>query len=57
LTIAEAQADFDQTKAWGVAGFPALVLQKDAKLHSLASGYTRADTLAANLRDILDRPS
>ncbi|HYD58822.1 MAG TPA: DsbA family protein [Noviherbaspirillum sp.] len=55
ITITETRADFDQTKAWGIAGFPALMLQKDEKFYPLASGYTHADTLAADLRGILEQ--
>ncbi len=56
MAIAETHADFDQASAWGITGFPSLMLQKDGELYPVASGYMRTDALAAELRRLIDQP-
>jgi putative protein-disulfide isomerase len=47
--------DFEQTKRWGVSGFPTLVLERDGQLDLVASGYTAMPTLVELLQQLVDR--
>ena len=47
-TISETRQDFAQVQRWGIQGFPALVLEHDAQLHLICSGYTKT-------ADLIDR--
>jgi putative protein-disulfide isomerase len=46
---AKTQAHFKQTRQAGVRGFPALILQQDAQLHSISNGCQPLDTVRAAL--------
>lgn len=39
-------ADFAQTKTWGVGGFPCVVLHKDDKFYALTNGYSDYKSIA-----------
>ncbi|TWC30543.1 putative protein-disulfide isomerase [Pseudomonas sp. SJZ079] len=54
-TIAETRQDFIQAKSWGVSSFPALLLEANGQLHTVAPGYTSARELKHNLRLVLER--
>ncbi|HEY0856995.1 MAG TPA: DsbA family protein [Albitalea sp.] len=41
--------DFEQTQAWGIRGFPALVGEVRGELHMLAQGYLPEDALRERL--------
>ena len=51
-TISETRQDFAQTQRWGIQGFPALVLEHDATLHLICSGYTKAPILLERIEAI-----
>lgn len=51
-TISETRQDFAQTQRWGIQGFPALVLEHDAKLHLICSGYTKTADLMERIAAI-----
>jgi putative protein-disulfide isomerase len=55
VTIAETRQDFIKARNWGVSSFPALLLEVNGQLHSVASGYTSARELKHNLRLVLER--
>lgn len=44
-TIAATRQDFSQAQRWGIRGFPALLIEHDAGLHLICSGYTKAAVL------------
>ncbi len=46
---ARTQAHFRQARQAGVRGFPALILQQDAQLHSVSNGCQSLDTVRAAL--------
>lgn len=51
-TISETRQDFAQTQRWGIQGFPALVLEHDATLHLICSGYTKTAVLLERIEAI-----
>lgn len=51
------EADFTQTKLWGVSGFPTLVLEKSGELYLVTSGYTKTETLVERLQELIDQPA
>lgn len=50
---AKAEEEFAQVQAWGIQGFPAVVLQKDEKYYLLARGYQNYEQLAATIEQVL----
>ena len=44
-TIAQTRQDFSQVQRWGIQGFPALLIEHDAGLQLICSGYTKAAVL------------
>ena len=42
-------ADFRQSQAWGIRGFPTLLAEHDAHLHLVGSGYMPIATLRERL--------
>lgn len=42
-------ADFQQSQAWGIRGFPAVVAEHDGALHLVTQGYLGADALRERL--------
>lgn len=44
--------DFEQTQAWGIRGFPALVGEVRGELHMLAQGYLPEDALRGRLASL-----
>lgn len=51
-TISETRQDFMQAQRWGIQGFPALVLEHDATLHLICSGYTKTAVLLERIEAI-----
>jgi putative protein-disulfide isomerase len=51
-TIAQTGEDFAKAKLWGVHSFPALLLQRNGKLHSVAPGYMSAADMRFALRSV-----
>jgi putative protein-disulfide isomerase len=47
--------DFEQTKRWGVTGFPTLVLERDGKLDMVTAGYVAMPTLIELLQSLVDQ--
>ncbi len=54
-TIAETREDFTTARRWGITSFPALLLEVNGRLHSVAPGYLSARELERNLRIVLER--
>lgn len=50
---AKAEKEFEQVQAWGIQGFPAVVLQKEEKLYLLARGYQPYEQLKATIDKVL----
>lgn len=48
------QADFGQTKQWGINGFPSLVLQNHESYLLLSSGYCPAETLYPQIDKLIE---
>ncbi len=48
------RADFMQAKHWGITGFPTLLVERDDKLHLLATGFMRSAQLRERLEAILE---
>lgn len=46
--------DFEQTKRWGITGFPTLVLERDGALDLVASGYLTMAELVERLQALVD---
>ena len=42
-------ADFRQSQAWGIRGFPAVVAEHDGALHLVAQGYLPVEALRERL--------
>ena len=53
--IAATIADFEQTKRWGISGFPTLVLEQAGKLDLVTSGYRKTEALVEQMQAIIDR--
>lgn len=51
-TISETRQDFAQAQRWGIQGYPALVMEHDAKLHLICSGYTKTAVLIERIAAI-----
>lgn len=51
-TISETRQDFAQAQRWGIQGYPALVLEHDATLHLICSGYTKTAVLLERIAAI-----
>ncbi|MGF6113423.1 DsbA family protein [Pseudomonas frederiksbergensis] len=49
------QEDFLEVRSWGVNSFPALILESNGQLSSVAPGYASAEELKKNLLILLDR--
>ncbi|MFT5532341.1 MAG: putative protein-disulfide isomerase [Burkholderiaceae bacterium] len=47
-------ADFVQTKAWKINGFPMLVLERNGRLDLVTSGYLRMPALVEQLQTLVD---
>ncbi|RJF96192.1 DsbA family protein [Noviherbaspirillum saxi] len=47
--------DFEQTKRWGITGFPTLVLERDGKLDMVTAGYVAMPTLIELLQALVDK--
>lgn len=54
-TIAETRQDFITARQWGIRSFPALLLEVNGQLHSVAPGYMSAHEVERNLRIVLER--
>ena len=52
-TISETRQDFAQAQRWGIQGYPALVLEHDATLHLICSGYTKTAVLLERIAAIV----
>ena len=50
-------ADFGQSQAWGIRGFPALIAEHDGALHLVAQGYLPVDALRERLGALSALPS
>ncbi|CAN5267185.1 DsbA family protein [soil metagenome] len=55
--IVATDADFEQTKRWGVSGFPTLVLQRGEKLDLVCAGYVKTEFLVEQLQALIDNPA
>ncbi|NEM99487.1 DsbA family protein [Pontibacter burrus] len=51
---AKALKEFEQVQAWGIQGFPAVVMQKENKLYLIANGYQPFGQLSATIDKILN---
>lgn len=51
----ETRQHFEQIQRWGVRGFPMLLLVKEDGLHTLSSGYTKAQDLLDSFHEALQR--
>ncbi|MFC7517017.1 DsbA family protein [Herbaspirillum sp. GCM10030257] len=49
--------DFEQTKRWGITGFPTLVLKRNGKLDMVTAGYVAMPTLIELLQSLVDQDS
>ncbi|MGF6208611.1 DsbA family protein [Pseudomonas frederiksbergensis] len=49
------QEEFLEVRSWGVNSFPALILESNGQLSSVAPGYASAEELMRNLQILLDR--
>jgi len=49
------QEDFLEVRSWGINSFPALILESNGQLSSVAPGYASAEELKKNLLILLDR--
>jgi len=47
--------DFEQSKRWGVTGFPTLILEHRGELHLVTAGFTRTEDLIQRLQSIIDQ--
>jgi len=52
----ETRADFEQSQAWGIRGFPAVVAEHGGQLHLVAHGYTPIDGLRDRLTALVNSP-
>lgn len=48
------RADFARTQAWGITGFPSLLLEYESALHLVNAGFTRTEELVNRLQAIVD---
>jgi len=48
------EADFAQTRQWGVSGFPTLVLERDGRLDLVSAGYLPMPKLVEVLETLVD---
>jgi putative protein-disulfide isomerase len=46
--------DFEQTRRWGIEGFPTLVLERNGKLDLVSSGSARTEVLVEYLQALVD---
>jgi putative protein-disulfide isomerase len=47
--------DFEQSQAWGIRGFPALIAEHGGRLHLIANGYTPVEALRERLQQLAAR--
>ena len=52
---AKAEQEFKHVQAWGIQGFPAVVLEKGGKLYLLANGYQPYEQLSATIEQVLEQ--
>jgi putative protein-disulfide isomerase len=50
------RADFAQSQAWGIRGFPALIAQANGELHLVANGYMPEEELRQRLASLSSVP-
>lgn len=50
-----AEEEFSLVHAWGIQGFPALVIRHKAQLYMLANGFTPYETVVARMEEVLAR--
>ena len=55
--IAATEADFKQSKQWGISGFPSLVLERGGKLDLITAGFIRTEALVERMQEIIDEAS
>jgi putative protein-disulfide isomerase len=55
--IKTAQLEFNQVAAWGINGFPAVILNRGDALIAISNGYTSLDNLENNLKQALQQNS
>jgi putative protein-disulfide isomerase len=53
--VSATEADFAQTKRWGVSGFPTLVLERGGKLDLVTSGYVKTEALVEQMQGLIDQ--
>lgn len=53
--IEAAQEDFRTSRRWGIASFPALLMEAGGELHLVSPGYASADELRAGIRAARER--
>jgi putative protein-disulfide isomerase len=53
--IEAAEQDFRTARRWGIASFPALLMEADGALHVVSPGYASADALRAGIQAVRDR--
>jgi putative protein-disulfide isomerase len=51
----ETYHDFEQTKRWGISGFPTGVLERDGKVDMVTAGYVAMPTLIELLQALVDK--
>jgi len=54
-TVAATRGDFEQSKRWGVSGFPTLVLEREGRLDLVTAGYVPMPTLVERMQALVDR--
>jgi putative protein-disulfide isomerase len=52
-SVQMAEEEFSLVHAWGIQGFPALVLRHEEQLYMIANGFTAYDTVVARMEEIL----
>ena len=53
--IEAAQQDFRTARHWGIASFPALLMEAGGELHLVSPGYASANELRAGIRAVRER--
>jgi len=56
-TIDATATDFQQTRQWGISGFPTLVLERDGRLDLITSGFMRTQEMVDRMQAIIDQPA
>jgi putative protein-disulfide isomerase len=55
VSIAETNAEFEQTRTWQVSGFPTLVLERNGQLDLISSGFMRTPELVEQMQTLVDQ--